>query len=117
MLAGADAIQSVSGGAGGGAFAVGPLASASQPDGATASSDPFGGTFQQLVGALQGVNGEGKALDEAAKRIQAEGASVSPSDMVMLSMRCDEFLFHCELTSNAANRGSDGLQELFREQS
>jgi hypothetical protein len=49
--------------------------------------------------------------------MEAEGTRVTPGEMVMLSMRCDEFMFHCELTSNAANRSSDGLQELFREQS
>jgi hypothetical protein len=36
--------------------------------------------------------------------------------MVMLSMRCQEFMFHCQLTSNIANRTSDGLQQLFRQQ-
>ncbi len=50
-------------------------------------------------------------------RSSSSGAQVTPGEMVMLSMRCDEFLFHCELTSNAASRSSDGLQELFREQS
>jgi hypothetical protein len=36
--------------------------------------------------------------------------------MIMLSVRCQEFMFHCQLTSNVANRTSDGLQQLFRQQ-
>ena len=80
-------------------------------------TDPLNSTFRQLLDALQSVNGEQVALDGAAREMQANGGQVTPSEMIMLSMRCDEFLFHCELTSNAANRGSDGLQESFREQS
>jgi hypothetical protein len=36
--------------------------------------------------------------------------------MVMLTVRCQEFLFHSQLTANVANRTSDGLQQLFRQQ-
>jgi hypothetical protein len=32
-------------------------------------------------------------------------------------MRSHEFLFHCELVANVANRSSDGMQQLFRQQS
>ena len=42
---------------------------------------------------------------------------MSPGEMVMLTVRCQEFMFHCQLTSNIANRTSDGLQQLFRQQS
>jgi hypothetical protein len=41
---------------------------------------------------------------------------MSPADMVMLTMRVQEFSFHCQLTSNIANRTADGLQQLFRQQ-
>jgi hypothetical protein len=36
--------------------------------------------------------------------------------MVMLTVKCHEFLFHSQLTANVANRASDGLQQLFRQQ-
>lgn len=81
------------------------------------SSDPLNSTFKHLIDALQSVSGEQASLDNAAQRLEGQAAQVSPSEMVMLTMRCDEFMFQCELTSNAANRSSDGLQELFREQS
>ena len=47
---------------------------------------------------------------------QAAGRDMSPSEMVQLTVRCQEFMFHCQLTSNIANRTSDGLQQLFRQQ-
>jgi hypothetical protein len=48
---------------------------------------------------------------------QAKGHEMTPGDMMNLTMRCQEFMFHCQLTSNIANRTSDGLQQLFRQQS
>jgi hypothetical protein len=36
--------------------------------------------------------------------------------MVMLTVKSHEFLFHSQLTANVANRTSDGLQQLFRQQ-
>jgi hypothetical protein len=46
-----------------------------------------------------------------------QGGQMKPSDILMMTLRAQEFLFHCELTSNVANRTSDGVQQLFREQS
>ncbi len=37
--------------------------------------------------------------------------------MLNLTVKCHEFMFHAELTSNVANRTSDGVQQLFRQQS
>ena len=42
---------------------------------------------------------------------------MKPGELMMLSMRSHEFLFHCEMVSNVANRASDGVQQLFRQQS
>jgi hypothetical protein len=36
--------------------------------------------------------------------------------MIGLTVQCHEFMFNCQLTSNIANRTSDGLQQLFRQQ-
>jgi hypothetical protein len=44
-------------------------------------------------------------------------ADMKPSELMMLTMRSHEFLFHCELVANVANRSSDGVQQLFRQQS
>ena len=47
----------------------------------------------------------------------AASADLKPGDLMMLTMQSHQFLFQCELTSNVANRSSDGLQQLFRQQS
>ena len=60
------------------------------------------------------------ALDDVklgAKALQMTHGQMRPSDMLMMTLRAQEFLFHCEMTSNVANRTSEGVQQLFREQS
>ena len=39
-----------------------------------------------------------------------------PGEMVMTLMSAQKFMFECQLTSSVANRTSDGVQELFRQQ-
>ena len=62
------------------------------------------------------INTEAAKLSTQANAAQAAGRDMSPSEVVLLTMRCQEFMFHCQLTSNIANRTSDGLQQLFRQQ-
>jgi len=83
-------------------------------------SRPVGATSEaakQLMRPFEHINGEASQLAIDAKAAQAAGQDMSPSQMVNLSVRCQEFMFHCQLTSNIANRASDGLQQLFRQQS
>ena len=72
---------------------------------------------KQLMKPFEHINGEAHRLALDAKAAEAAGQDMSPSQMVNLSVRCQEFMFHCQLTSNIANRASDGLQQLFRQQS
>ena len=72
---------------------------------------------QALFQPLEHINGEAGALRAQASAAMQAGKDLSPGDMVSLTVRCQEFMFHCELTSNMANRASDGLQQLFRQQS
>jgi hypothetical protein len=72
---------------------------------------------KQLMKPFEHINGEANRLAIDAKAAEAAGQDISPSQMVNLSVRCQEFMFHCQLTSNIANRASDGLQQLFRQQS
>jgi hypothetical protein len=76
-----------------------------------------GQAAQQLMRPFEHINGEAARLASDAQASQAAGRDMSPSEMVMLTVRCQEFMFHCQLTSNIANRTSDGLQQLFRQQS
>jgi len=72
---------------------------------------------KQLMKPFEHINGEAQRLSMDAKVADTEGRQMTPSEMVSLSVRCHEFSFHCQLMSNIANRTSDGLQQLFRQQS
>lgn len=77
----------------------------------------IGPAVQALFRPLEHINVEAAELRTAADAAQAAGQRMTPGEMVMLTVRCQEFMFHCQLTSNIANRASDGLQQLFRQQS
>lgn len=68
-----------------------------------------------LVDSLLSLNEHSAALAEQMEGLQER--DMKPSELMMLTMRSHEFLFHCELVSNVANRSSDGVQQLFRQQS
>jgi hypothetical protein len=72
---------------------------------------------KQLMKPFEHINGEAAKLSVDATAAKNAGQDLTPGEMVNLTMRCQEFMFHCQLTSNIANRTSDGLQQLFRQQS
>jgi hypothetical protein len=76
-----------------------------------------GRAVQALFLPLEHINGEAASLHANAATALQAGSDMTPGDVVALTVRCQEFMFHCELTSNMANRASDGLQQLFRQQS
>ncbi len=82
----------------------------------TGGVDALKPAMKALMGTVESVNGEAADLAQVASSLKAKGGALSPGDMVMLTVRCQEFMFHCDLTSNIANRTSDGLQQLFRQQ-
>lgn len=73
-------------------------------------------SMQALFKPLEHINNEAASLNEVAQSAMAAGRDMTPGEMVMLTVRCQEFLFHSQLTTNVANRTSDGLQQLFRQQ-
>ena len=73
-------------------------------------------TARQLMTPFEHINKEAVRLSADAQAAQQGGRDMSPGDVVMLTVRCQEFMFYCQLTSNIANRTSDGLQQLFRQQ-
>ncbi len=83
----------------------------SQPVGAPSEA------AKQLMKPFEHINGEAAKLSQDATTAQNAGRDMSPGEVVMLTVRCQEFMFHCQLTSNIANRASDGLSQLFRQQS
>lgn len=73
--------------------------------------------FSSVIAALQNLNGRAEVLGSKTLEVGSRDGALQPGDMLMMAMKAHEFLFHCELTSNVANRTSDGVQQLFREQS
>src|SRR5262245_29440957 len=61
-----------------------------------------------LMKPFEHINGEATRIADEAKVAQTKGHEMTPGDMMMLTMRCQEFMFHVQLTSNIANRTSDG---------
>lgn len=76
-----------------------------------------GAAAETLLRPFDHINSEAARLSSEAQLAQAAGREMSPSEIVTLTVRCQEFMFHCQLTSNIANRTADGLQQLFRQQS
>jgi hypothetical protein len=75
-----------------------------------------GEALKALMQPLAQINTEAAQLSQHAQRAMQQGTELSPGELVMLTVKCHEFLFHSQLTSNVANRTSDGLQQLFRQQ-
>jgi len=73
--------------------------------------------MKAMVEPLDYINKEATALIEYAENAVKSGDDLSPSEIVMLTAKSQEFMFHSQLTSNVANRTADGLQQLFRQQS
>ncbi len=69
-----------------------------------------------LFRALDGINGQARSVSDYAIQAEASGGQLTPGEIVQLTMKCQEFMFQCQLTSNIANRSSDGVQQLFKQQ-
>ena len=82
-----------------------------------AGADALAPAMKAVFSQLEQVNGEARSVAETAKTASAKGKDMTPGEVVQLTMRCHEFMFHCQLTSSIANRTSDGIQQLFRQQS
>lgn len=68
-----------------------------------------------LLGPLLNLNTDSARLAETAG--EAAAREMRPGELMMLTVQSHEFLFHCQLVSNVANRSADGVQQLFRQQS
>lgn len=75
---------------------------------------------------LPGLKNAGEAalnLSDHAGQVRSEAFEalankdeLSPGDMLNLTVEVHKFSFHAQLSSNVANRSSQGVQELFRQQ-
>src|SRR5262249_1320288 len=62
--------------------------------------------FRAVMDTLDNLNGRADSL--GSKALELQHGQFRPSDMLMMTLKAQEFLFHCELTSNVANRTSEG---------
>jgi hypothetical protein len=74
-------------------------------------------SVRALMRPFDTVNGQAASIAADARAAQAANTELTPSQLLMMTAKSQMFMFHCQLTSNAANRTSDGLQQLFRQQS
>lgn len=95
----------------------GSMTAAAQGVGAIGGPDALSPALKSVFQQLENVNGQAKGLSDYASSAQASGAEMSPGEVINLTMKTHEFMFNCQLTSNIANRTSDGIQQLFRQQS
>lgn len=82
---------------------------------ATGSAEPQG--TRAILSALESLNGGAERIESMSHSLTAGSSDFTPGEMIQLTMRAHQFLFTAQLTSNVANRSSDGIQQLFRQQS
>ena len=73
--------------------------------------------MRNVLAAFDRLNGGADGIRALADKLAANPADASPGQIIQMTMQCHQFMFQCELTSNVANRTSDGIQQLFRQQS
>lgn len=95
--------------------AIGNFQASLDRAGAGASS-PLANPLRGIMQAVEQIDGQARSVSNIAATASANGAEMRPGDVIDLTMRCQEFMFQCQLTSNIANRSADGVQQLFRQQ-
>jgi hypothetical protein len=93
------------------------VAAAGKADGVGSAAKGAGGEHLSVkFSEADQVNVQARSVSDYAITAEASGGQLTPGEIVQLTMKCQEFMFQCQLTSNIANRGSDGVQQLFRQQ-
>jgi hypothetical protein len=73
--------------------------------------------FKAVLNQFDSLNGRANELGRLSEAMKANGRDLSPSQVIDMTLKCHELVFQAELTSNVANRSSEGVQQLFRQQS
>lgn len=82
-----------------------------------AATDSVSQVAQAVFEPLDHINKEATALADFAQAALESENTLTPGEMVALTVKSQEFMFHSQLTANIANRTADGVQQLFRQQS
>jgi hypothetical protein len=72
-------------------------------------------SLRAFLTPLNRINGAPDRLLAASEKLAAN-PDAGPGDMVMTMVNVQKFVFECQITSSVANRTSEGVQELFRQQ-
>lgn len=95
---------------------VAPQQAAATPPAMLAPPEASEGT-RALIAAINNLNAGADNINALSTSMSGNVAELTPGQMMEMTMKCHQFLFQAELTSNVANRTSDGIQQLFRQQS
>ena len=82
----------------------------------TDAAEPSQGT-RMMISAFDNLNGGAKKIAALSEAMSSTVGDLTPGQMLEMTMSTHVFLFQSQLTSNVANRTSDGVQQLFRQQS
>lgn len=93
-----------------------PTQAAQEVQAAPASQDMSVGV-KSILGQFDMLNGNAAKLTKMADAMSNSGHEMTPGQIIDMTLRCHELVFQAELTSNVANRSSEGVQQLFRQQS
>jgi len=69
-----------------------------------------------MFAPLDRIDLDAQELVNYATEAVESGDELTSSEVIMLTVRSHEFMFHSQLTANVANRTADGMQQLFRQQ-
>ena len=87
------------------------------PAQAVTAPQELSASIKAVLNQFDTLNGQAGQIGQMANAMRSSGRDLAPSQVIDLTMRCQEMVFQAELTSNVANRSSDGVQQLFRQQS
>jgi len=98
---------------------TGGAAAAAKADPQVATTAPAGESAgaKMMVQAFDSLNGTAEQVQALSSAMSASATEMTPGQMIQLTTQCHQFLFQSQLTANVANRTSDGVQQLFRQQS
>ncbi|WP_157510965.1 hypothetical protein [Frateuria sp. Soil773] len=74
-------------------------------------------SLKAVLGQFDSLNGQASRLGKLSEAMKANSRDLSPGQIIDMTLKCHELVFQAELTSNVANRSSEGVQQLFRQQS
>jgi len=98
-------------------FADAAPANVNQTEQVAAVPQELSASIKAVLNQFDSLNGQTAKIGKLASEMGSSGKDLKPSEIINMTMQCQEMVFQTELTSNVANRSSDGVQQLFRQQS